>query len=62
MIRELIVVSDSLEDDTTFHCVSVGLLANPAHANELAARLRAQRAFMLQGVAPWANGISYNGE
>jgi hypothetical protein len=48
--RRLIVVSDFLEDDGTYRFVSAGSLANPARARELAARLRQQRGFTLQGV------------
>jgi hypothetical protein len=50
MNRKLVVVSDFLEDDGTYRFVSVGSLANPARAGELAARLREQHGFTLQGV------------
>ena len=46
----LVVVSDFLEDDGTYSFVSVGSLSNPARARELAARLREQHSFTLQGV------------
>jgi hypothetical protein len=47
--RRIIVVSDFLEDDGTYRFVSDGRLANPARAHELAARLRGQDGFALQG-------------
>ena len=50
MNRKLVVVSDFLEDDCTYRFVSAGSLANPVHARELAARLREQHGFLLQGV------------
>lgn len=50
MNRKLVVVSDFLEDDGTYNFVSAGSLAGPAHARELAARLREQHGFRLQGV------------
>jgi hypothetical protein len=48
--RKLDVVSDFIEDDGTYNFVSAGPLANPARARELAARLREQHGFTLQGV------------
>jgi hypothetical protein len=48
--RRLIVVSDFLEDDGTYRFVSANSLANPARARELAARLRNQHSFTLQGL------------
>ena len=48
--RQLIVVSDFLEDDGAYRFVSDGQLANSAHARQLAARLRSQKGFALQGV------------
>lgn len=48
--RRLVVVSDFLEDDGTYHFTSDRSLLNPAHARELATRLRAQHGFALQGV------------
>ena len=50
MNRNLVVVSDFLEDDGTYNFVSAGPLANPAHARGLAVRLRKQHGFRLQGV------------
>jgi len=49
--RRLIVVSDFLEDDGTFNFVSANQLANPSRARELAAHLREQHGFTLQGVS-----------
>lgn len=48
--RRLIVVSDFLEDDGTYRFVSASSLASPARARQLAARLREQHGFTLQGV------------
>jgi hypothetical protein len=48
--RRLIVVSDFLEDDGSYNFVSSGPLASPARARQLAARLREQHGFTLQGV------------
>lgn len=48
--RRLIVVSDFLEDDGVYRFVSDGRLANPARAHQLAASLRVQDGFALQGV------------
>jgi hypothetical protein len=48
--RRLIIVSDFLEDDGAYSFVSAGSLASPAHARQLAAHLRAQHGFALQGV------------
>lgn len=48
--RRLIVVSDFLEDDGAYRFVSDGQLANSARAHQLAARLRGQYGFALQGV------------
>jgi hypothetical protein len=48
--RRLIVFSDFLEDDGTYRFVSAGELTSPASARQLAARLREQRGFTLQGV------------
>ncbi len=50
MNRRLVVVSDFLEDDTTYRFVSAGSLTSPAHARQLAARLHEQHGFTLQGV------------
>jgi hypothetical protein len=50
MNRRLTVVSDFLEDDGTFNFISANQLANPSRARELAARLREQHGFTLQGV------------
>jgi len=50
MNRNLVVVTDFLEDDGTYRFVSASSLTNPARARELAARLREQHGFMLQGV------------
>ena len=49
MNRRLVVVSDFLEDDTTYRFVSDGSLASPPHARQLAARLHEQHGFTLQG-------------
>jgi hypothetical protein len=49
--RRLIAVSDFLEDDGTYDFVSANQLANPSRAHELAARLREQHGFALQGVS-----------
>ncbi len=48
--RNLIAVSDFLEDDGTYRFVSAGSLASPARARELAARLREQHGSTLHGV------------
>lgn len=48
--RRLIVVSDFLEDDSTYRFVSAGSLENPARSRELAAHLRKQHNFTLQGL------------
>jgi hypothetical protein len=48
--RRLIIASDFLEDDDTYRFVSANSLANPARARELAARLRNQHSFTLQGL------------
>jgi|ERR1035437_1721681 hypothetical protein len=50
--RKLIVVSDFIEDDGTYNFVSAGSLANPARARQLAARLREEHSFTMQGVVP----------
>jgi hypothetical protein len=50
MNRRLVVVSDFLEDDTTYRFVSASSLTSPAHARQLAARLHEQHGFTLQGV------------
>ena len=50
MNRKLVVVSDFLEDDGTYRFVSAGSLTSPARARELAAYLREQHGFTLQGV------------
>ncbi len=50
MNRKLVVVSDFLEDDGTYRFVSTGSLTSSVHARELAARLRVQHRFTLQGV------------
>jgi hypothetical protein len=50
MNRKLIVVSDFLEDDGAYRFVSAGSLSSPARSRELAARLREQHGFTLQGV------------
>jgi hypothetical protein len=48
--RRLIVVSDFLDDDGTYRFVSSGSLASPSLARQLAANLREQHGFKLQGV------------
>jgi hypothetical protein len=48
--HRLIVVSDFLEDDGTYRFVSDGSVTSLARARELAARIRAQHGFTLQGV------------
>ena len=48
--RNLIVVSDFLEDDGIYRFVSAGSLASPARARQLAAHLREQHGFTLQCV------------
>ena len=48
--RKLVVVSDFLEDDETYHFGSERLLTSPSRARELAAHLREQHRFTLQGV------------
>jgi hypothetical protein len=48
--RKLVVVSDFLEDDSTYHFGSESLLTSPARARELAVQLREQHRFTLQGV------------
>jgi hypothetical protein len=50
MKRKLVVVSDFLEDDGTYSFVSSGSLASPSRARGLAARLREQHGFRMQGV------------
>jgi hypothetical protein len=49
--RKLVVVSDFLEDDGTYHFVSLGSLASPGLARPLAVRLRELHAFALPGVS-----------
>ena len=49
--RNLVVVSDFLEDEPSYRFVSAGSLTSPARARELAARLRAQHGFALPGVS-----------
>jgi hypothetical protein len=49
--RRLIVVSDFLEDDGSYNFGSNNSLANAASARQLAARLREQHGFTLQGVS-----------
>ena len=48
--RRLIVVSDFIEDDDTYRFASTGSLASPARARQLAAHLREQHGFTLDGV------------
>jgi hypothetical protein len=48
--RKLVVVSDFIEDDSTYRFVSAGALANPARARELATLLREQHGFSLPGL------------
>ena len=48
--RKLVVVSDFLEDDGAYRFVSANSLASPARARELAAHLRKQHGFTVQGV------------
>lgn len=48
--RRLIVVSDFLEDDGTYRFVSADSLASPMRTRQLAAHLREQHGFTLQGV------------
>jgi hypothetical protein len=48
--RRLIVVSDFLEDESAYRFVSTVSLADPAHARELAERVRTGHAFRLQGI------------
>jgi len=50
MNRKLVVVSNFLEDDGTYRFVSAGSLTSPVRARELAARIREQHGFTLQGV------------
>jgi hypothetical protein len=50
MNRELVVVSDFLEDDGTYRFVSAGSLSSPVNARGLATRLREQHGFTLQNV------------
>jgi len=50
MNGKLVVVSDFLEDDGVYRFVTANSLSSPAHARELAARVRAQRGFTLQVV------------
>ena len=50
MNRNLVVVSDFLEDDDTYRFVSASSLTSPAHARQLAARLHEHHGFTLQGV------------
>jgi hypothetical protein len=50
MNRKLVVVSDFIEDDGTYNFVSTGSLATPARARQLAARLREEHSFTMQGV------------
>ena len=49
--RNLVVVGDFLEDDGTYRFVTASALASPARARQLAAYLREQHGFMLQGVS-----------
>jgi hypothetical protein len=48
--RRLIVASDFLEDDGTYRFVSDSSLATPTRSRVLAAHLRAQHGFALQGI------------
>jgi hypothetical protein len=48
--KKLIIVTDFLEDDGTFHFVTDGSVATPARARALAGRLRAQHGFRVSGV------------
>ena len=48
--RRLIVASDFLEDDGTYRFVTAALLAKPARARQLAAKLRDEHGFKLVGV------------
>jgi hypothetical protein len=48
--RNLVVVSDFLEDDGTYNFVSAGSLASPARARQLAVRFHEQHGFRLEGV------------
>lgn len=48
--KRLIVVSDFLEDDGTYRFVTDSSVATPARARTLAAWLRAQHGFAMQGV------------
>jgi hypothetical protein len=50
MNRNLVVVSDFLEDDGTYRFVSDRSLTSPGRARQLAARLHEQHRFTLQGV------------
>ncbi len=43
-------MSDFIEDDGAYNFVSAGSLTSPVRARELAARLREQHGFMVQGV------------
>ena len=48
--RRLIVVSDFVEDDASYHFGSASSLANPARARQLAAKLRDEHGFMLEEI------------
>jgi len=49
-IRQLVVVSDFIEDDGTYRFTSNRSLVSPTRARALAARLRAEHGFALHGV------------
>ena len=48
--RKFVIVSDFLEDDSTYRFVSASSLASPARARQLAAHIREQHGFTLQGI------------
>ena len=48
--RQLVIVSDSLEDESTYHLPSAPQLAHPARARALALALRSNRGFALPDV------------
>ena len=49
--RKLMIVSDFLEDDGTYRFASASSLANPAHARQLAARLREENGSHLESIS-----------
>lgn len=49
--RQLVIVSDFLEDESTYNFVKTPELRNPSRARQFAAAVRAERGFALPGVS-----------